>query len=165
MQFSDSQKHKLRRSFFYHRRSKNSRKIFQLAPVEGQVIFTRKSRQFEASKSSGWKYVIACRWIYSSFLKYRNSVAQNDKVQNQIPRQLSLILKIVSWKSFLEIYLVYKNLRLKFLKPILRKLKNASFRKIYLKFEFFRYLRGFISKFHKLLIFAEHTELSWLNLV
>ena len=66
---------------------------------------------------------------YSRVLKYRNLIAQNDKVQNQISRKLSRIQKFASYKSFLEFHLVYKSVCLKFRRHILKK--------FYLKFEFF----------------------------
>ena len=48
-----------------------------------------------------------------------------------------LVSTKICQESFLEYYLVYKNVRLKFLRPLLKKLENANFRKFQLKFEFF----------------------------
>ena len=64
-----------------------------------------------------------CATLYSRVLKYRNVNAQNDKIQNQIyRRKLSKMQKIVSLKRFLDFYLAYKNVCLKFPRCILRKL-------------------------------------------
>ena len=66
---------------------------------------------------------------YSSVLKFRILIAQSGKIQNQISRKLLRIQKFASYKGFLEIYLVFKNVCLNFLQPILKQLENASFRK------------------------------------
>ena len=60
---------------------------------------------------------------YSSVLKYRNLIAQNGKIQNQKSRKLSRMQKFISYKSFLEFYLVHKIVCLKFLRPILKTLE------------------------------------------
>ena len=69
-----------------------------------------------------WKRVELCisfESMYSIVLKYRDSITYNDQIQNQITCKLSQIQKIVNQKSFLEFHLAYKNVRLKFLPPIL----------------------------------------------
>ena len=45
-----------------------------------------------------------------------------------------MLKTFTSYKSFKNLYLVYKNVCLKFLRPILKKLENANFTKFYLKF-------------------------------
>ena len=62
---------------------------------------------------------------YSSVLKYRNFITQNEKNQNLITRKLSQMQKF-SWKSFSEFYVVYVNVCLKLLRPILRKMEIAN---------------------------------------
>ena len=47
----------------------------------------------------------------------------------QISWKVSWIRKIVSYENFLEFYEVYKNVCLKFLQRLLKKLENAVFRK------------------------------------
>ena len=83
--------------------------------------------------------------IYSSVLKCRNLAAQNGKVQNQASCKLSQIQKFASYKSFLEFYLVYKNVCLKFLRQKLQKLEIVNFDKI-------------SSHFYCLLIFTKLNE-------
>ena len=61
--------------------------------------------------------------MYSIVLIYRNLFALNGKIQNQFFRKLSQIQKFASYKSLLEFYLVHKNICLKFLRPILKKLE------------------------------------------
>ena len=53
-------------------------------------------------------------------------------------KNTSRIQNFASYKSFLEFYLVYKNVCLKFPRPILKKFEKANSRK--LTFEFFRKL-------------------------
>ena len=71
---------------------------------------------------------VSFRWIlqieynkrgnYGSVPKYRNSITQNDKIQNQITRQESQTKNNCQLdKSFLEFHLVFKNVRLKFYDP------------------------------------------------
>ena len=56
---------------------------------------------------------------YSSVLKDHKLIAQIRETGKEISRKLLRIQKFVSHKSFSELYLVYKNVRLKFLRPIL----------------------------------------------
>ena len=45
-------------------------------------------------------------------------MTHDGKIKNQVPRKLSQIQKSVSYKRFLEFYLVFENVCLKFLRPM-----------------------------------------------
>ena len=68
----------------------------------------------------GFEVTFSSNAEYSSVLKYRNLITQN-KIQNQLSRKLSRIRKFAIYKNFSKFHLAYKNVCLKFLRPILRK--------------------------------------------
>ena len=77
--------------------------------------------------------------IYSSVLKYRNLIAQNDKIRNQIISELSRIQTFARNKCSSEVYLVNNNVCLIFRRPLLKKLGIASFKILKLKFRFLEF--------------------------
>ena len=64
---------------------------------------------------------------YSSILKYCNSLTNNDKIQTKLQAHRQKFQKLAATKA-LDFYPIYRNVCLKFLRTILRKLKIANFR-------------------------------------